>query len=310
MTQNDIRRKRLRQEEPFFRQQASYLRRMGHDRALMTDDDSKADALRDLDLLAWDESDQYFSRFAEDMMDAPYAVIDLLMETGKMGRKIGMEVELPSLVAALTLMRIFAGGWDVCEKYQKIRLAIMKSQADDPRAEPLFIKYRCEMGRNRRDLATGEKTIYPQGDPMERLKNPEVEKAKARTEELLGLVLDATKGWNSKNAFANCWELWRELWHYLLGHEEWADKISTKRPRGMGNSTSINIRLVCNVAGLLRLHLGAAAPLNGTEFAKLIKDAWNADSCRKEFCKTTELSAENVKLATGWLDSNQRLFFC
>ena len=303
MTQNDIRRKRLRQEEPLFRQQASYLRRMGHDRALMTDDDSKADALRDLDLLAWDESDQYFSRFAEDMMDAPYAVIDLLMETGKKGRKIGMEVELPSLVATLTLIRIWAGGWGVYDKYRKIRFAIMKSQTDDPRAKPLFEKYCDEIVHNRRDPSTGEKTTYPQGDPMERLKNSEVEKAKARTEELLGLVLDATKDWNSKKAFANCWEQWRELWRYLLGHEEWAEKISQKRPRGMENSTSINIRLVCNVAGLLRRHLGTAE-LNGTEFAKLIKDAWNADSCRKELCKTTELSPEHIGLIKGWLASN------
>lgn len=303
MTMNDIRRKRLRQEESLFRQQSPYLRRMGNDGALMTADDAKADALRDLDLLVWDESDRYFSRFAEDLMDAPYAVIDLLMETGKMGRKIGMEVELPSLVATLTLIRILAGGFDVCERYQKIRLAIMKSQADDPRNKPLFDRYIHEMLRNRRDPSTGEKTVYRPGDPMERIKNPEQEQAKARTEELLGLVLDATKGWNCKKAFANCWEQWKELWHYLLGHEEWVEKISQKSPRGMLNSTSINIRLVCNVAGLLRRHLGAAA-LNDTEFAKLIKDAWNADSCRKELCKTTELSTEHIGLIKGWLDSN------
>lgn len=300
---NDIRRKRLRQEESLFRQQSPYLRRMGNDGALMTADDAKADALRDLDLLVWDESDRYFSRFAEDLMDAPYAVIDLLMETGKMGRKIGMEVELPSLVATLTLIRILAGGFDVCERYRKICLAIMKSQADDPRSEPLFIKYRCAMLRNRRDPSTGEKTVYRPGDPMERLKNPEQEQAKARTEELLGQVLGATKGWNCKKAFANCWEQWRELWLYLLGQEEWAEKISQKSPRGTENSTSINIRLVCNVAGLLRRHLGVAV-LNNTEFAKLIKDAWSADSCRKEFCKTTELSTEHVGLIKGWLVSN------
>ena len=101
MTQNDIRRKNLRKEEPFYRQQALYLRIMGEKKASITVNDDVADKLRNLDLLAWDETERYFARFAEDLDDASYALTDLLADTASLGRTIGMERELPPLVAAL-----------------------------------------------------------------------------------------------------------------------------------------------------------------------------------------------------------------
>lgn len=95
MTQNDIRRKNLRKEEPIYRQQAQYLRIMGEKKASDTTNDDVADKLRNLDLLTWDETERYLARFAEDLDDASYAVTDLLIETACLGRTIGMERELP-----------------------------------------------------------------------------------------------------------------------------------------------------------------------------------------------------------------------
>ena len=108
MTQNDIRRKNLRKEEPIYRQQAQYLRIMGEKKASDTRNDDVADKLRNLDLLTWDETERYLARFAEDLDDASYAVTDLLIETACLGRTIGMERELPPLIAALTFARLMA----------------------------------------------------------------------------------------------------------------------------------------------------------------------------------------------------------
>lgn len=253
MTQNDIRRKNLRKEEPIYRQQAQYLRIMGEKKASDTTNDDVADKLRNLDLLTWDETERYFARFAEDLDDASYAVTDLLIETACLGRTIGMERELPPLIAALTFARLMAAGDEVFEKYQDIWIAIMSSQDRNPEAKPLFEKFCQEIEANKFDPSTGKETIYRRGDPIKRSRSTGVAKTEARQEALLYGILEATKGWNRKEAFKACWPQWAELWKYLLEKEELVEEISRKHPKSSSNNTSINITLVCNVAGLLKV---------------------------------------------------------
>ena len=196
MTQNDRRRKNLRKEEPIYRQQAQYLRIMGEKKASDTTNDDVADKLRNLDLLTWDETERYFARFAEDLDDASYAVTDLLIETACLGRTIGMERELPPLIAALTFARLMAAGDEVFEKYQDIWIAIMSSQDRNPEAKPLFEKFCQEIEANKLDPSTGKETIYRRGDPIERFRSTGVAKTDARQEALLYGILEATKEWN------------------------------------------------------------------------------------------------------------------
>lgn len=306
MTQNNIRRKNLRKEEPLYRQQAPYLQRIGRTRAAKTENDDTADKLRDLDLLAWGETERYLARFAEDLENAPYVVTDLLAETASLGRTIGMEVELPPLIAALTFVRIMAGGDEVFEKHKPIWIAIMRSQDLDPQARPLFVKFCQEIEANKLDPSTGEETLYRRGDPMERAKATEKEKAESRIEELLGQILEATKGWNVKVAFGDYWEQWTELWVYLLKQEEIVEKVSQLHPNSNANKTSINITLVCNVAGLLNKHLKSLSHdvPSCTKLADFIKEEWDSSQCHKELDRITKLSDEQANQIKGWLARN------
>ena len=306
MTQNDRRRKNLRKEEPIYRQQAQYLRIMGEKKASDTTNDDVADKLRNLDLLAWDETERYLARFAEDLDDASYAVTDLLIETACLGRTIGMERELPPLTAALTFARLMAAGDDVFEKYQDIWIAIMSSQDRNPEAKPLFEKFCQEIEANKFDPSTGKETIYRRGDPIERFRSTGVAKTEARQEALLYGILEATKGWNRKEAFKACWPLWEELWKYLLEKEELVEEISRKHPKSSSNNTSINITLVCNVAGLLNSHLKTLGHdvASCSRLADLIKENWNSSQSHKELSKFTKLSDEQAKLIKVWLTMN------
>ena len=306
MTQNDRRRKNLRKEEPIYRQQAQYLRIMGEKKASDTTNDDVADKLRNLDLLTWDETERYFARFAEDLDDASYAVTDLLIETACLGRTIGMERELPPLTAALTFARLMAAGDDVFEKYQDIWIAIMSSQDRNPEAKPLFEKFCQEIEANKFDPSTGKETIYRRGDPIERFRSTGVAKTEARQEALLYGILEATKGWNRKEAFKACWPLWEELWKYLLEKEELVEEISRKHPKSSSNNTSINITLVCNVAGLLNSHLKTLGHdvASCSRLADLIKENWNSSQSHKELSKFTKLSDEQAKLIKVWLTMN------
>lgn len=308
MTQNDIRRKNLRKEEPIYRQQAQYLRIMGEKKASDTTNDDVADKLRNLDLLAWDETERYLARFAEDLDDASYAVTDLLIETACLGRTIGMERELPPLTAALTFARLMAAGDEVFEKYQDIWIAIMSSQDRNPEAKPLFEKFCQEIEANKLDPSTGKETIYRRGDPIERFRSTGVAKTDARQEALLYGILEATKGWNRKEAFKACWPLWEELWKYLLEKEELVEEISRKHPKSSSNNTSINITLVCNVAGLLNSHLKKKGHdvASCSRLADLIKENWNSSQSHKELNKTTKLSKEQAKLIKVWLTMNMK----
>lgn len=308
MTQNDIRRKNLRKEEPIYRQQAQYLRIMGEKKASDTTNDDVADKLRNLDLLAWDETERYLARFAEDLDDASYAVTDLLIETACLGRTIGMERELPPLTAALTFARLMAAGDEVFEKYQDIWIAIMSSQDRNPEAKPLFEKFCQEIEANKFDPSTGKETIYRRGDPIERFRSTGVAKTEARQEALLYGILEATKGWNRKEAFKACWPLWEELWKYLLEKEELVEEISRKHPKSSSNNTSINITLVCNVAGLLNNHLKIQGHdvASCSRLADLIKENWNSSQSHKELSKITKLSDEQAKLIKAWLTMNMK----
>lgn len=306
MTQNDIRRKNLRKEEPIYRQQAQYLRIMGEKKASDTTNDDVADKLRNLDLLAWDETERYLARFAEDLDDASYAVTDLLIETACLGRTIGMERELPPLTAALTFARLMAAGDEVFEKYQDIWIAIMSSQDRNPEAKPLFEKFCQEIEANKLDPSTGKETIYRRGDPIERFRSTGVAKTDARQEALLYGILEATKEWNRKEAFKACWPQWAELWKYLLEKEELVEEISRKHPKSSSNNTSINITLVCNVAGLLNCHLKTLGHdvASCSRLADLIKENWNSSQSHKELSKITKLSDEQAKLIKVWLTMN------
>lgn len=306
MTQNDRRRKNLRKEEPIYRQQAQYLRIMGEKKASDTTNDDVADKLRNLDLLTWDETERYFARFAEDLDDASYAVTDLLIETACLGRTVGMERELPPLTAALTFARLMAAGDEVFEKYQDIWIAIMSSQDRNPEAKPLFEKFCQEIEANKFDPSTGKETIYRRGDPIERFRSTGVAKTDARQEALLYGILEATKGWNRKEAFKACWPLWEELWKYLLEKEELVEEISRKHPKSSSNNTSINITLVCNVAGLLNSHLKTLGHdvASCSRLADLIKENWNSSQSHKELSKFTKLSDEQAKLIKVWLTMN------
>lgn len=306
MTQNDIRRKNLRKEEPIYRQQAQYLRIMGEKKASDTTNDDVADKLRNLDLLAWDETERYLARFAEDLDDASYAVTDLLIDTACLGRTIGMERKLPPLTAALTFARLMAAGDEVFEKYQDIWIAIMSSQDRNPEAKPLFEKFCQEIEANKFDPSTGKETIYRRGDPIERFRSTGVAKTEARQEALLYGILEATKGWNRKEAFKACWPLWEELWKYLLEKEELVEEISRKHPKSSSNNTSINITLVCNVAGLLNSHLKTLGHdvASCSRLADLIKENWNSSQSHKELSKFTKLSDEQAKLIKAWLTMN------
>lgn len=306
MTQNDRRRKNLRKEEPIYRQQAQYLRIMGEKKASDTRNDDVADKLRNLDLLAWDETERYFARFAEDLDDASYAVTDLLIETACLGRTIEMERELPPLIAALTFARLMAAGDEVFEKYQNIWIAIMSSQDRNPEAKPLFEKFCQEIEANKLDPSTGKETIYRRGDPIERFRSTRVAKTDARQEALLYGILEATKEWNRKEAFKACWPQWAELWKYLLEKEELVEEISRKHPKSSSNNTSINITLVCNVAGLLNSHLKTLGHdvASCSRLADLIKENWNSSQSHKELSKFTKLSDEQAKLIKVWLTMN------
>lgn len=308
MTQNDRRRKNLRKEEPIYRQQAQYLRIMGEKKASDTTNDDVADKLRNLDLLTWDETERYFARFAEDLDDASYAVTDLLIETACLGRTIGMERELPPLIAALTFARLMAAGDEVFEKYQDIWIAIMSSQDRNPEAKPLFEKFCQEIEANKFDPSTGKETIYRRGDPIERFRSTGVTKTDARQEALLYGILEATKEWNRKEAFKACWPLWEELWKYLLKKEELVEEISRKHPKSSSNNTSINITLVCNVAGLLNSYLKTLGHdvASCSRLADLIKENWNSSQSHKELSKITKLSDEQAKLIKAWLTMNMK----
>lgn len=308
MTQNDRRRKNLRKEEPIYRQQAQYLRIMGEKKASDTTNDDVADKLRNLDLLTWDETERYFARFAEDLDDASYAVTDLLIETACLGRTIGMERELPPLTAALTFARLMAAGDEVFEKYQDIWIAIMSSQDRNPEAKPLFEKFCQEIEANKFDPSTGKETIYRRGDPIAQFRSTGVAKTEARQEALLYGILEATKGWNRKEAFKACWPLWEELWKYLLKKEELVEEISRKHPKSSSNNTSINITLVCNVAGLLNSYLKTLGHdvASCSRLADLIKEKWDSSQSHKELSKITKLSDEQAKLIKAWLTMNMK----
>ena len=131
-------------------------------------------------------------------------------------------------------------------------------------------------------------------------------KTDARQEALLYGILEATKEWNRKEAFKACWPQWAELWKYLLEKEELVEEISRKHPKSSSNNTSINITLVCNVAGLLNCHLKTLGHdvASCSRLADLIKENWNSSQSHKELSKFTKLSDEQAKLIKVWLTMN------
>lgn len=300
------RRKALRKEEPIFRQQSPALRIIGGAAAGKTNDFEAKSALRDLDLLVWDESERYFRRFAEDLDDAPFTIQDLLSETAEIGSHLGMEFTLSPLVLAFVKVRILAGGDEVYKKHYPLLCAIETSQRMNIQTRPLYDQYCKFLMLNKKDPATGEEALYRRGDPMERVKDTEEAKAEAHIDKLLGDVLEATEGWNTEEAFGDYWEQWIELWTHLLKQEEMVENVSQKHPNSSANDTSINITLVCNVAGLMRKHQKSQRHKvpSCTKLADFIKEKWDSSQCHKELDRITKLSDEQANQIKGWLARN------
>lgn len=296
----------LIQKESLFRQQSGELQKMGDIWALQEPNIDIKRSLRNLDLIVWDESEKLLHNFSKDLKFAPYHVLTFLSQIAEKGREFKLEFQLPTIVAAFTIIRICAGGKDVRKKHERLMRAIINSQKLPAKRFEYFNQWCTIFDLNKNDPATGEETIYRRGDPMERVKDTEEAKAEARIENLLGQILEATKGWNVKAAFEDYWKQWTELWVYLMKQEEMVEKVSQKDPNSRANNTSINITLVCNVAGLMKRHLEKSlkrASLPDTSFADLIEEAWKADTRRKEVSKITEIEGQANQIK-GWLARN------
>lgn len=308
ITDNTLMKRRLAliKDEPIFRQQSGGLQKMGDTWASQEANITIKSALRNIDLIVWDESENLLRNFAQDLDFAPHFTQAFLTQIADKGRDVNLEFQLPSMVAAFTVVRICAGGKEVRKKHNGLLKAIINSQKQPTYRYDYFNQWCVFFDQNKYDPATGEETIYRRGDPMDRAKDTEDAKAEARIEELLGQILEATRGWNTKDAFEDYWEQWTELWVYLLKQEEMTEKVSQKHPGSRANNTSINITLVCNVAGLMKRHLEKSlkqASLPDTSFADLIEEAWKADTRRKEVSKITEIE-EQANQINGWLAMN------
>lgn len=312
MTSNNTslkRRLNLIKEEPIFRQQSGKLQELGDLWAAQESDITIKSSLRNIDLTVWDESENLLHNFAQDLEFAPYNVQAFLSQIADKGREVNLEIQLPSIVSALTIVRICAGGKEVREKHNGLLRAIIDSQKLPAKRFDYFNEWCVFFDKNKYAPGTNKETIYRRGDPMERLKDTEEEKANAQIETLLGEILEATKGWNCKKAFGDYWNQWTELWRHLLEQDEQGElfeALSRKCPNSIANSTSINMMLVCNVAGLMKRHLEKSphrTAIPNTNFADYIKDAWSADSCRTTIDKTTEIK-EKVSQINGWLAMN------
>lgn len=296
----------LIKEEPLFRQQSPKLQEIGNLWAAQESDITIKSNLRNIDLTVWDESEGLLHNFTKDLDFAPYFVQSFLSEIADKGSKINLEIQLPSMVAALTIVRICAGGKEVREKYKGLLEAIIDTQKFPTKRYDYFNDWCNFFELNKLDPATGEETHYRRGDPMERAKDTEKAKAEARIKALLELIQDATEGWNTKDAFGDYWNQWTELWLHLLKQEEIVEKIAQKCPNSLANITSINITLVCNVGGLMNKYLKSQrhdVP-SCTRLADFIKDKWDSTQCHKELAKITKLSIEQANQIKDWLAKN------
>lgn len=310
MTNNNISLKRrlaLIRKEPLFLQQSGELQKIGASWALNVSDLNLKSQLRNIDLIVWDESENLLRNFAEDLEFAPNYVQAFLSEIADRGQTINLEFQLPSMVAAFTIVRICAGGQESREKHMRLMKAIIHSQELPAEQYDYFNEWCSFFDLNKCDPSTGKETTYRRGDPIERIQDTDEAKTEARREALLGEILDATKGWNSKKAFGDYWNQWTELWAHLLKQEEMVEKVSRKCPGSRANNTEINIMLICNVAGLMKRHLEKRRQkqtfLPDTSFADLIKEVWKADTRRKEVRKITEIEGQ-VNQINGWLAMN------
>ena len=299
------RRLKLIKEEPIFRQQSGELQKLGNLWAALESDLTIKSSLRNIDLTVWDESENLLHNFAQDLEFAPYNVQAFLSQIADKGREVNLEIQLPSMVSAFTIVRICAGGKEVREKHNGLLRAIIDSQKLPAKRFDYFNEWCVFFENNKFVPGTNKETLYRRGDPLERAKDNLEASTENRTEALLGQILEATKGWNCKEAFGNYWNLWTELWVHLLKQEEMVEKVSKKHPGSLANSTSINITLVCNVAGLLKKHLKSQSHdvPSCTKLANLIKDKWGSSQCHKELDKTTEIE-EKVNQIKGWLAIN------
>ena len=296
----------LIRKEPLFRQQSGELQKLGDLWASQEPDVNIKSYLRNIDLTVWDESENLLRSFSQDLEFAPYYVQAFLSQIADKGRIMNLEFQLPSMVAAFTVVRICAGGQEVRKKHNGLMKAIIHTQ-EIPATRYDFFNDCCTFfDLNKLDPATDKETLYRRGDPMERAKDTEEAKAEARFEELLGQILEATKGWNTKEVFGDYWEQWTELWVYLLKQEEMVEKISQKCPNSKSNFTKIHIRLVCKVAGFLKRHIDSLKPtsITNTCLAKNIENAWRTQSSHKVFEETDELTDEQANQIKGWLARN------
>lgn len=301
------RRQDLIRREPIFRQQSAQLQKMGNMWAAQEPNADIKRALRNIDMVLWDETENLLRLFSRDLTFAPYYVQTYLTQVASRGAEINLELQLPSMVAAFTLVRLCAGGAEVREKHKGLMRAIKHSQRTTPAQFDYFNDWCTLFQLNKCDPSTGQETIYRRGDPMERLQPmPESREREAQREVMLQEVLQATRGWQCPEAFGPYWEQWQALWRHLLGEETFCEQLARKCPRSSNNSTSINMTLVCNVAGLLKRHLESKRRMDITDakLAHLIHNVWKSSQCHKEFPLSTELKDEQVDQIKVWLKTN------
>lgn len=301
------RRQDLIRREPIFRQQSTELQKMGNMWAAQEPNADIKRALRNIDMVLWDETENLLRLFSRDLTFAPYYVQTYLTQVASRGAEINLELQLPSMVAAFTLVRISAGGGEVREKHKGLMRAIKYSQKTTPAQFDYFNDWCTLFQLNQRDPSTGQETIYRRGDPMERLRPmPEEEADKALREAMLEEVLQATRGWQCPEAFGPYWEQWQALWRHLVEQDALARQLARKCPRGQSNTTPINIRLVAGVAGLMLRHLRShrLTTITDKRMAEFIRESWSSDECRKSIGGADGLTREQVRQTEGWMNIN------
>lgn len=299
------RRQDLIRREPIFRQQTALLQQMGNTWAALEPNADIKRALRNIDMVLWDETEDLLRLFARDLKFAPYYVVAHLTQVANRGADINLELQLPSMVAAFTLVRICAGGREVREKHKRLMRAIKNSQRTMPSQFEYFNDWCTLFQLNKHDPSTGQEAIYRRGDPMERIvATPEEEADKAQREAMLQEVLQATRGWNCSEALGPYWPQWQALWQHLVGEETFCEQLARKCPRSQNNTTLINIRLVAGVAGLMLRHLRShrLTTITDKRMAEFIRESWPSDECRKSIGGADGLTREQVRQIEGWMN--------
>lgn len=148
----------------------------------------------------------------------------------------------------------------------------------------------------------GHPVSYDHYDPIARAADAPQEEPVAEND-ITGLVMEATAGWNAKGIFAPHWAEWQALWKHLAESENFSERLMQKAPRSNMNHTQINMQMVCNVCHLFKDKAGCR--LADTDLAKAIASAWSGESPRGYIGnKNTKLTQKEIKAINDWLAKN------